>query len=359
MVAASGEQVSVALTALALQEAGIPARSMLAMQAGIATDDHFTSAHIQAVDPAPLQRLLAAGIVPVVAGFQGVTPSGELTTLGRGGSDITAVAIAAALKADACYIYTDVDGVYSTDPRICRSARFIPQLCHEEMLEMASLGAKVLHTRSVYFAMRYRVPLVVLSTFAPGRGTWIVDEDALMEAPVISGITHRQDEAKLSVLGLRQGVRGFQILFSELGAAGIPVDMITQTGFSGGQTSVSFTVPDELSSQALLLVQQLVPKLGADGASLDRDVAKVSVVGVGMRYHTDVAHRIFDALADASIEVQMIATSEIKVSLLVPRKYCEAAVRALHHAFLPLSVEGEELPVFEAPRTGSLPGTAR
>jgi len=330
----TGEQVAVALVAMALGELGIRAKSVLAPQARIATSDRHTNAEIRAIDPAPLQTILASGAVPVVAGYQGTTDAGDLTTLGRGGSDITAVAVAAALAASVCYIYTDVPGVYSTDPRICRRARLLERVSHQEMLELASLGAKVLHPRSVYFAMRYGVPLVVLSTFTPGPGTWIVPEEALMEKPVVTGITHRSDEAKITVRDIPGGRAALGRLFGSLHDGGIFVDMISQTGSGSGRTTVSFTVPDEASARALELARELVPHVDAGGASVDRDIAKVSVVGLGMQHHTGIAARMFAALEKESIEVGMVGTSEIKISVVVPRKYCELAVRTLHDAFL-------------------------
>lgn len=338
---ASGEQVTIALLAMALIECGIPATSLLAQQAGIETDQHYTNARIAEIDCHRVRDLLDQGVVPVVAGFQGIDDAGNLTTLGRGGSDITAVALAASLNASSCYIYTDVAGVYSTDPRVCTRAKLLKQVCHEEMLEMASLGAKVLHPRSVYFAMTYNVPLVVLSSFedmpcGENNGTWIVKEQQLMEKPVVTGITYRMDDAKLTILRIPGNIQALSEIFSTLAQEGIFIDMITQTGLIEGRTNISFTVPDESSNKALEIAQGLVPKLKAGGAGLDRDIAKVSVVGIGMRYHSGVASRMFEVLAAEDIEVQMIATSEIKISVVVPRKYCEVAVRALHDGFFPL-----------------------
>jgi len=331
---ATGEQVSVALLAMALQELGRPAKSFLAPQIGIHTDTRFTNAQILEIETRRLSAELDAGEIPVVAGFQGIDQEGNLTTLGRGGSDTTAVAVAAALKADACYIYTDVEGVYSADPRIVKNARMLSSISHEEMLELAGLGAKVLHPRSVDFAMRYAVPLVVLSTFKPGPGTWIVHEDKLMEKPFVSGITYRLDEAKVTVSRIPNAVAALPKLFEALSREQVFVDMITQTGVVSGRTSLSFTVPDDVSEKTLAVVQRLVPELGAEGATLDRDIAKVSVVGAGMRTHTGVAARMFSVLAEEGIEVGMISTSEIKISVLISRKYCEVAVRALHDAFI-------------------------
>lgn len=335
----TGEQRSMALLAMKLCELGVPARSLDAQQAHIETDRHHLNAQIEKIDCSRLTDTLQAGAVPVIAGFQGIDTAGDITTLGRGGSDITAVALAAALKADGCYIYTDVEGVFTTDPRICREARHIEKLCHEEMLEMASLGAKVLHPRSVYFAMRYHVPLVVLSTFKPKRRTWIVKEEELMEKPVVSGITYRMDEAKLTIRKMPGGIKSLSEIFSALAKENIFIDMITQTGVIDGKTNISFTVPNEVSDLALELVQGAVPALGAEGAFLERDIAKVSIVGIGMRYHGGVAAKMFEVLSGEGIDCEMISTSEIKMSVLIPRKYCEMAVRSLHEAFIEMQPE--------------------
>ncbi len=334
---ASGEQVTIALLSMALIELGLPAKSLLGQQALISTDKEYNNAKISDIDTSAVDAIIASGAIPVVAGFQGVDNEGNVTTLGRGGSDITAVALAAALKAKACYIYTDVEYVYTADPRICKNARPMTKVCHEEMLEMASLGAKVLHPRSVYFAMHYKVPLVVLSTFNPGPGTWIVKEEELMEKPVVTGVTYRMDEAKITVHKMKGGIKSLDKVFSSLSNEGIFVDMITQTGVEGGTTSVSFTVPDDSSYKALEISQKLAHELGAEGASVDRNIGKVSIVGIGMRYHTGVAAKMFASLAQEDIDVQMISTSEIKVSVVVPRKYCEVAVRTLHDAFLDMA----------------------
>ena len=345
---ASGEQITIALLAMRLIEAGVPAKSLLAQQAQIATNSEHTNALIESIDASQLSNLVAQGVVPVVAGFQGVDEQGDITTLGRGGSDITAVAIAAAVRAQTCFIYTDVPGVFSTDPRTCKNAKLIERVCHEEMLEMASLGAKVLHTRSVYFAMRYEVPLVVLSTFEgpfiPGKnGTWIVAEEELMEKPIVTGVTYRTDEARIVVEGMSADIGKMSRLFSELSRKNIFIDMISQESVDSGAINLSLTVPDENSLVALETMQAMVTELGASGVKIDRDIAKVSVVGIGMRYHTGVAARVFEALARERIGVTMINTSEIKMSVLVPRKYCEVAVRVLHDEFTDFQVTtGEE-----------------
>ena len=334
---ATGEQVSVALVAMALQELGIPARSLLASQARIATEGRHTNAQIRNIDTTALDEVLRNGEVAVVAGFQGTDSQGDLTTLGRGGSDITAVAIAAALKAYSCHIYTDVPGVFSADPRIVSDARLLDRVCHEEMLEMASLGAKVLHPRSVYFAMRYQVPLVVRSTFEEGEGTWIVKESELMEKPVVTGITHRVDEAKLTVVGLSGGSTALTTLFQALAEADIFVDMISQATAFADVPNVSFTVPELDCDRAQKLVRDLLPDIGAKDVLLTKDIAKVSVVGIGMRYHSGVAAKCFAALSQEGIQVEMIGTSEIKISCAIPRRYCELAVRVLHDVFLEMN----------------------
>lgn len=344
---ASGEQITIALLAMRLIEAGVPAKSLLAQQAQIATNSEHTNALIESIDAEQLNELISDGVVPVIAGFQGVDEQGDITTLGRGGSDITAVAVAAAVRAQTCFIYTDVPGVFSTDPRTCKNAKLIERVCHEEMLEMASLGAKVLHTRSVYFAMRYEVPLVVLSTFEgpfiPGKnGTWIVSEEELMEKPIVTGVTYRTDEARIVVEAMSADIGKMSRLFSELSRKNIFIDMISQETVEAGAVNVSVTVPDESSLVALETMQALVTELGATGVKIDRDIAKVSVVGIGMRYHTGVAARVFEALARERIGVTMINTSEIKMSVLVPRKYCEVAVRALHDEFTDFEITASE-----------------
>jgi aspartate kinase len=338
---ATGELASSALTAMALQQEGLVARSFDGYLARINTDEHHTNAKIQSIDGELLRRLLATGGVPVVAGFQGVTPSGDFTTLGRGGSDITAVALAAALSAEACYIYTDVEGVYSADPRVCRRVRRLDTVCHEEMFELASLGAKVLHPRSVYFAMRYGVPLAVLSTFNPTRKTWIVKESELMEKPVVTGVTYRLDDIKVTVSGMPTGGDALSTLFTELADADVFIDVITQSEALGDRMNISFTVPEEASERVVGLLRTILPRLGASDYSIDRDIAKVSIVGVGMRYHAGVASKAFAVLGAEGIATRMISTSEIKLSVVIDRKYCEVAVRALHDAFVELDPETE------------------
>lgn len=334
MLLATGEQVSIALLAMALKERGVPATSMIASQAGISTDGRHTNAQISEIDRAGVDEVFARGEVAVVAGFQGTDPRGDVTTLGRGGSDITAVAFAAALNAYACHIYTDVKGVYTADPRIVPSARLMERVCHEEMLEMASLGAKVLHPRSVYFAMRYAVPLVVRSTFEPGEGTWIVKESELMEKPIVTGITHRVDEAKVTVHELQGGAKGLSDIFAALADADVFVDMISQATAAADIPNISFTVAEGDSERAVAVVRGLLQEIGAKDVVLDKDIAKVSIVGIGMRYHSGVAAKVFAVLSKAGIDVNMIGTSEIKISVAIPQRYCELAVRLLHEAFL-------------------------
>jgi aspartate kinase len=343
LLLATGEQVSIALVAMALQEIGVPAQSFTAAQAGITTDSLHTSAHIQSIRSDAVQTALDRGITPVVAGFQGVSPDGDVTTLGRGGSDITAVAVAAAVGAALCLIFTDVAGVYSCDPRLVPTARLHRVVAHSEMLELASLGAKVLHPRSVYFAQMYRVPMVVLSTFAGAlelgtNGTLVktyTPEEGMkgMEDVAVTGVASRTDEGRITIDRVPLAGTALFDIFSHLAAERISTDMISQTTASDGNVTLSFTVADDVSDRALELVRQILPKVGARGASIDRNIAKVSVVGVGMQYHADVPARIFRALAHHNVEVHTISSSEIRLSLLVTRKYAEIAVRAVHREF--------------------------
>lgn len=342
VMVSTGEQITIALLSMALIEQGFPAQSLDGQQAQISTNRSFMNAHITGIDASKMEAILSTGKIPVVAGFQGVDEDGNVTTLGRGGSDITAVAIAAALNADACYIYTDVDGVYTADPRVVRGARFLDRVCHEEMLEMASLGAKVLHPRSVYFAMCYKVPLVVLSTFTPGPGTWIVREEQLMEKPVVTGITHRTDEGKVVIERLTGGVSALNKLFNRLAQESVFVDMITQSETDGGMNSLSFTVPLESAERALEIARECAGDSKGEKVRLQKDIAKVSVVGIGMRYHSGVAAKVFKALASEQIAVDMISTSEIKISVVVPQRYWEVAVRVLHEAFLEMEPQISE-----------------
>ena len=333
VLTASGEQVTIALLSLALKRAGVAAQSMLADQIAVQTDSAFGKARIKHIETQKLQALLAAGVVPVVAGFQGVDEDGNITTLGRGGSDTSAVALAAALQADECEICTDVDGVYTTDPRVVEAARRLDTITFEEMLELASLGSKVLHPRSVEFAGRYRVPLRVLSTFEEGSGTLITIESEKMEQPLVSGIAHARDEAKITVSGVPDIPGIASKILGPVGRANIEVDMIVQNTGVDGLTDFTFTVKREDFERAKDLLQSVAADIGAREISGDSEIAKVSIVGVGMRSHAGVATRTFDCLARENINILMISTSEIKISVVVAEKYMELAVRALHAEF--------------------------
>ncbi|MFZ8930502.1 MAG: aspartate kinase [Pseudomonadales bacterium] len=332
---ASGEQASAALTAIALKGLGIQAQSFLADQLPIRTDSAHTRARIEHIATEALFEALDAGVVPVVAGFQGLAGDGSITTLGRGGSDTTAVALAAALKADECQIYTDVDGVYTTDPRVVSSARRLPRVTFEEMLEMASLGSKVLHPRSVEFAGKYGVPVRVLSSFEEGPGTLItLEEDGSMEQPLVSGIAFTRDEAKISVRAVPDVPGVASSLLGPVSACGIEVDMIVQNlANDGGQNDFTFTVKRGDYDRALAVVQEAADALGAGPVVGDAKIVKVSVVGVGMRSHAGVATQMFAALAKENINIQMISTSEIKISVVLDEKYLELAVRTIHDTF--------------------------
>jgi aspartate kinase len=333
MLLATGEMVSIALLAMALKDLGAQAASFTGTQGGIVTDNAHTRARIKQITATRLHEALAADIIPVVAGFQGVSERQDFTTLGRGGSDLTAVALAAALRADMCEIYTDVDGVYSADPNLVPTARRLARISYEEMLELARLGAKVLQARSVLFAMQYEVPLVVKSSFSEGEGTLITKPDQAMERVVVSGVAADQKQAKITLIRLpdRPGIAGK--LFGCIAAANIVVDMIIQNASERGLTDISFTVPRPDAPHALRLAQQLLPELGAEEATLQSDIAKVSIVGVGMHSHSGVAARMFQALAAENINILMISTSEIKISCVIQDRYAELAVRVLHDAF--------------------------
>ena len=330
---AAGEQVSSALLAMALSALGHRARSYLAHQIPMLTNARHQRARIENVEKAPLMECLAAGVTPVVAGFQGISAAGRVTTLGRGGSDTTAVAVAAAVAADECQICTDVDGVYTADPRIVRRARRMAQITFEEMLELASLGSKVLHPRSVEFAGKYRVPLRVLSTFDPGEGTLITMENESMEQPIVSGVAYARNEAKITLSGVADVPGVAAKIIGPVGGAEIEVDMIVQNTAADGLTDFTFTVGRKDYEAALELLRPVCASLGARALSGDNKIAKVSVVGVGMRSHAGVAARLFDCLAAENINIQMISTSEIKISVVVDERYLELAVRALHSAF--------------------------
>lgn len=330
----TGEQVTIALLSMALNKRGCPARSYTGWQVSIKTDSAHTKARIQDIDVEHMKKDLAAGRVVVVAGFQGVDLEGNITTLGRGGSDTTGVALAAALKADECQIYTDVDGVYTTDPRVVPKAQRMNKITFEEMLEMASLGSKVLQIRSVEFAGKYNVPLRVLSTFKDGPGTLITfEEDSKMEQPVISGIAFNRDESKLTVMGVPDIPGVASRILGPVSAANIEVDMIVQNISEEGNTDFTFTINRSDFKRVKEILQQVSDDLGAREVRGDDKIAKVSIVGVGMRSHAGVASKMFDALAAESINIQLISTSEIKISVVIEEKYLELAVRALHTAF--------------------------
>jgi len=330
----TGEQVTIALLCMALKARGVAARSYTGGQVPILTDAHHTKARIQHIETDRIRSDLEQGRVVVVAGFQGVDPEGDITTLGRGGSDTTGVALAAALKADECQIYTDVDGVYTTDPRVVESARRLEKITFEEMLEMASLGSKVLQIRSVEFAGKYKVPLRVLSSFKDGPGTLItIEDDETVEKAVISGIAFNRDEAKLTVVGVPDIPGVASRILGPISRANIEVDMIVQNIGADQSTDFTFTVHRNDYVEAQRVLEQVVREIGARACVGDNKIAKVSIVGVGMRSHAGVASRMFDALAAENINIQMISTSEIKVSVVIAEKYLELAVRALHSAF--------------------------
>ncbi len=335
VIASTGEQVTIGLLAMAIQEEGLKAKSYTGSQVRVLTDSTFTKARILQIDDERMRKDLAEGNVVVVAGFQGADENGNITTLGRGGSDTSAVALAAALKADECQIYTDVDGVYTTDPRVVPEARKLDTITFEEMLEMASLGSKVLQIRSVEFAGKYKVKLRVLSSFEEeGEGTLItVEEEKNMEQPIISGIAFQRDEAKVTLLGVpdKPGV-AYQIL-GPVADANIDVDMIVQNVGHDGTTDFSFTVAKNDLKKVMEILERVKNDLGARQVIGDKSVCKVSLVGVGMRSHPGVAAKMFRTLAEEGINIQMISTSEIKISVLIDEKYLELAVRALHKAF--------------------------
>jgi aspartate kinase len=330
----TGEQVTIALLCMALEKRGIPARSYTGSQVRILTDSAHTKARIQDIDVKRIQADIAAGCVVVVAGFQGADAQGNITTLGRGGSDTTGVALAAALKADECQIYTDVDGVYTTDPRVVEGARRLEKITFEEMLEMASLGSKILQIRAVEFAGKYKVPLRVLSSFEDGPGTLItIEEDDTVEKPVISGIAFNRDEAKLTVLGVPDIPGVASKILGPISRANVEVDMIVQNVAADQTTDFTFTVHRNDYNKAEEILRQVASDLSAREVVGNNKIAKVSIVGVGMRSHAGVATKMFDSLASENINIQMISTSEIKVSVVIAEKYLELAVRGLHSAF--------------------------
>jgi len=334
VLVSTGEQVSIALLAMALKSIGYDAKSYLGFQIKIATDSVFGKAHITGIESERIFSDLKNGRIVVVAGFQGVDESDNITTLGRGGSDTTAVAIAAALKADVCEIYTDVDGVYTTDPNICSKARKLSKISYDEMLEMASLGAKVLQIRSVEFAKKYNVPIHVRSSFNNNPGTLVCKEDKEMEKVVVSGVTYNKNEAKIEVMRVPDVPGIAAKLFKPIADANIVVDMIIQTSSTEkGCADVAFTVPKTDFSKTLQIVKETIKEFAGKEVKSNEDIAKVSIVGVGMRSHSNVATQMFSALAKEGINIQMISTSEIKISCIIDAKYTELAVRALHDAF--------------------------
>jgi aspartate kinase len=333
-VVSTGEQVTAGLMALLLQDHGLTARSWLGWQIPIRTSALHAKARILGIEGKDLVDSMTRGEVPVVAGFQGVAPDGRITTVGRGGSDTAAVALAAALKADRCDIYTDVDGVYTCDPRIVPAARKLHTISYEEMLEMASLGAKVLQTRSVELAMKEGVAVQVRSSFTESEGTMVVDESRVLESEVIRGVTYTRDEAKVSLFKVVDQPGISASLFGRLADAGINVDMIVQTNAGGdGRTDMTFTVTRSDAARTKVILGELKETLGYDALDIRQDVAKISVVGLGMRSHVGVAKKMFETLADKKINIQVISTSEIKISVLIDDAYTELAVRSLHTAY--------------------------
>lgn len=343
----TGEQKSVALFSICMRARGLKARSLLGSQVQILTSDDHTRARINEIDTEQMQHALKNNEVVVIPGFQGVTSAGELTTLGRGGSDTTAVAIAAAIKADVCDIYTDVEGVYTTDPNIEPKAKKLSCITYDEMLELASLGAKVLQTRSVEFAKKYKVPVHVRSTFKDVPGTWVVEESKMkahsMESLVVSGITYTKNEAKVVVEAMPDRVGIAADLFSRIGEAGITVDVIVQNVTKDGTTDISFTVPRTDLRRALDVVEESKGVLKHHQVRGDDRISKISVIGNGMRSHSGVAARMFRALSKENINIQMISTSEIKISCVVDEKYSELAVRVLHDCFALDKIETQEV----------------
>jgi aspartate kinase len=331
---ASGEQVSAALLTLALRELDQPARSYLGHQVRIGTDKAYGRARIKSIDSTKIRAALKAGEVVVIAGFQGVDEDDNITTLGRGGSDTSAVALAAFLSAGACEIYTDVEGVFTTDPNICPDAKKLKRVSYEEMIELASTGAKVLEIRSVEFAKKYSVPVHVRSSFNDVEGTWLVEEDNSMDDVLVSGVSYDRNEAKITLQRVPDRPGLAAQIFGPIAAANIVVDMIIQNASEDGTTDVTFTVAKADHKKALAIMEKMVPLLRAKGVLIDTDIAKISVVGVGMRTHAGVAAKMFEVLAAEGINIEMISTSEIKISVVIDAKYTELAVRVLHDAFV-------------------------
>ena len=333
VLVSTGEQQTIALLAMAIHELGCPARSFTGGQIRVLTDQAHARARIHSIDTTRIGEQLERGAIVVLPGFQGVTAEGDISTLGRGGSDTSAVAVAAALKADVCEIYTDVEGVLTSDPRVVPEARKLARITYDEMLEMASLGAKVLQIRSVKFGKQYGVPIHVRSSFDDREGTWVVPESEIMERLVVSGVTYNRDEAKITIFGVADSPGVAARIFGPMSEAGVVVDVIVQNVSIEGHTDVTFTVARSDLDRALEIAQRLVGELPARGVTSDASIAKVSVVGLGMKDHAGVAGKMFTVLADEGINIQMINTSEIKISVVVDEKYTETACRALHAAF--------------------------
>ncbi|TMA09043.1 MAG: aspartate kinase [Deltaproteobacteria bacterium] len=331
---AAGEQVSTALLTLALKSLGERARSFLGHQVRIETDSSYGRARIKSIDSNRILRALKDGEIVVVAGFQGVDEEDNITTLGRGGSDTSAVAIAAALNAEVCEIYTDVEGVFTTDPNICPTAKKLDRIFHEEMIEMASTGARVLQIRSVELAMKFSVPVHIRSSFSEAPGTWLVEEDQAMDSVLVSGVTYDKNEAKITLLKVPDRPGLAAQIFSPIAEANIVVDMIIQNASEDGTTDLTFTVPKADYKKAIALVEKTASVIQAKGVTVDPNIAKVSIVGVGMRTHAGVAAKMFQLLAREGVNIEMISTSEIKISVVIDEKYTELAVRVLHDAFI-------------------------
>ena len=329
----TGEQMTISLFAMAVRERGFKATSFLGYQVPIDTDSDYGKARILNISTERLSAALKSGHIPVVAGFQGVTPRGNITTLGRGGSDTTAVAVAVALNADICEIYTDVDGVYTTDPNICPTARKVDRISYEEMMEMASLGAKILEIRSVEFAMKYSMPLHVRSSFTYNTGTYVVKEDETVEQVLVSGVTYSQNEARITITKVPDMPGIAASIFNPISDANIVVDMIIQNTRAGDLTDMTFTIPRGNYDKAMEIVKKVAKEIGAEKVAGDHSIAKVSIVGAGMRNHAGIASKMFDILARHGINILMISTSEIKISCIIDEKYTELAVRALHEEF--------------------------
>ena len=344
MLLSTGEQVTISLFAMAMKATGSDAVSLLGDQVRIHTDEMHTKARIREIDTELIKKHLNDGKVVTIAGFQGVTDSGDITTLGRGGSDTTAVALAAALKADTCEIFTDVEGVYTTDPNICAQARKIDMITYDEMLELASLGAKVLEIRSVGLAKRYNVPLHVRSTFSENEGTWVVEEDKIMESMLVSGITYNKNEARITIKKVPDQPGIAAKIFLPISDAGVLVDMIIQNTRESHLTDMTFTVMRNDYARTMEMLNKVAEEIGAESVTGDESIVKISIVGVGMRNHSGIASTMFQIMANEGINMMMISTSEIKVSCIVAEKYTELAVRSLHSAF---ALDKDNMPIEE------------